>query len=554
MTTNNVHNGHSTPTREADFTDLLDPELVARMAERLYFEIPKNSSTPGIVGAEGDKNGHEVDAEGAVEEPYKVIGEGEEKTEQVQSHTAQPPAGDVMDELHVEMGEIPRIFGEREAVETTPLCKRMSLQRPYFLPGSARDESASEPAHAFDVNSVRRDFPILHQKVHGKQLVWLDNAATSQKPTQVIETVKEYYETINSNIHRGAHDLAEKATEAYEGAREVVRKFIGAGSAKEIVFVRGATEAINLVAQTFGRKYVGEGDEIVVTMMEHHSNIVPWQLLARERGAMIRVAPLNDKGEIVLGEYEKLLNPKTRLAALTHVSNALGTVNPVGVMVEMAHRRGIRVIVDGAQSVPHFRVNVQSMDVDFFAFSGHKVFGPTGIGVLYGKKELLDDIPPWQGGGSMIESVSFDETTYKESPAKFEAGTPNIADAVGLRAAFDYLDSIGFEEAARYERELMNYATRALDTIQGLRQIGTADEKVSVLSFVIDGLKAEDIGAVLDREGIAVRAGHHCAQPALRRFGLMSTVRPSLAFYNTYEEIEALVSAIRKAKRVLAKH
>lgn len=428
----------------------------------------------------------------------------------------------------------------------------------YFLPkskplgASAEQEGAQMPIDGFDVEAVRRDFPILHQKVHGKPLIWMDNAATSQKPQIVIDTLSRFYERDNSNVHRGAHELAARATNAYEDAREKIQRFLGASLAQEIIFVRGTTEAINLVAQSYGRKRIGAGDEIVLTTLEHHSNIVPWQLLAQEKQAVLRVAPISDRGEILLSEYEKLLSQRTRIVALSHVSNVLGTVLPIKTMTEMAHRYGAVVVVDGAQSVPHFRTNVQELGADFYALSGHKLFGPTGIGALYGKASLLKEMPPWQGGGNMIDQVTFEKTTFNDIPAKFEAGTGNLAAAVGLGAAIDYLNQIGLEAATRHEEALMAYATEAMATIPGLRQIGTAAGKVSTLSFVLDNISPENIGKFLDHEGIAVRAGHHCAQPTMERFGVSGTVRPSLAFYNTFGEVDALIAAINKAKNQLS--
>jgi cysteine desulfurase/selenocysteine lyase len=398
----------------------------------------------------------------------------------------------------------------------------------------------------FDPNALRRDFPILRERVHGRPLIWLDNAATTQKPQSVIDRISSFYEHENSNIHRAAHSLAARSTDAYEAAREKVRRFLNAPSVKDIIFVRGATEAINLVAQAWGRRNVGPGDEIVITWLEHHSNIVPWQQLVAEKGAKLRVAPIDDRGDVILDEYEKLLNPRTRLVSLTHVSNALGTVNPVQEMVAMAHRHGALALVDGAQSVSHKRVDVQEIDADFFAFSGHKVFAPTGIGVLFGRSAILDETPPWQGGGNMIADVTFERTVFHPSPARFEAGTGNIADAVGLGAAIDYLNRVGLENVERYEHELLVYATGALRCVPGLRIIGDPRERAGVLSFVLDGQRSEDVGAALDREGIAVRSGHHCAQPALRRFGLESSVRPSLALYNTHGDIDALVATLHR--------
>ncbi len=401
-------------------------------------------------------------------------------------------------------------------------------------------------SEGFDVSSIRKDFPALNQKVHGKQIIWFDNAATTQKPQSVINALSRFYEHDNSNIHRGAHTLAARATDAYEAARDKVRRFLTASSASEIIFVRGTTEGINLVAQSYGRKYIGAGDEIVLPTLEHHANIVPWQMLAQETGAILRQVPINDRGEILLEEYARLLGPRTRFVALSHVSNALGTVLPIREMTALAHRYDALVLVDGAQAAAHVPVDVQMLDCDFYVFSGHKLFGPTGIGVLYGKKQVLDAMPPWQGGGSMIRTVTFEKTSYNDIPAKFEAGTPNIAGAVGLGAAIDYVNRIGLDNITRYEHALTRYATEHLAQIPGLRQIGTARDKVSVLSFVLQDMPPEDVGRFLDLEGIAVRAGHHCAQPTMQRFGVTGTVRPSLAFYNTCEEIDTLVAALYK--------
>ncbi|MGC4086517.1 MAG: family 2A encapsulin nanocompartment cargo protein cysteine desulfurase [Polyangiaceae bacterium] len=398
----------------------------------------------------------------------------------------------------------------------------------------------------FDPHAVRRDFPILSERVNGKRLVWLDNAATTQKPRAVIDRLTHFYEHENSNIHRGAHTLAARATDAYESGRESVRRFVNAPSTNEIIFARGATEAINLVAQSWGRRHVAAGDEIVVTWLEHHANIVPWQQLCAEKGAKLRVAPVDERGQVKLEEFERLLGPRTRLVSFTQVSNALGTVTPAREMVEIAHRYGARVLVDGAQSVSHMRSDVQALDCDFFVFSGHKVFAPTGIGALYGKADALKEMPPWQGGGNMIADVTFERTVYQDAPFKFEAGTGNIADAAGLGAALDYLSGLGIENVARYEHELLCYATERLLQVPGLRLLGTAPDKASVLSFVLDGHKNEDVGAALNQEGIAVRSGHHCAQPILRRFGLESSVRASLALYNVREDVDALVSVLHR--------
>src|SRR3954451_1022652 len=408
----------------------------------------------------------------------------------------------------------------------------------------------TEPAR-FDVEKIRAEFPILGERVHGRPLVYLDNAATSQKPNAVIEAIANYYRYDNANIHRGVHLLSQRGTEAYEATRAAVQKFIHARSANEIVFVRGTTEAINLVAQTYGRTHVRRGDEVLITAMEHHSNIVPWQMLCDEVGAKLRVAPINDRGELLLEEYEKLLGPSTRIAAISHVSNALGTINPVKEMIRMAHARGVPVLVDGAQAVPHTHVDVQDLDCDFYAFSAHKMYGPTGIGVLYGKSELLQAMPPYQGGGDMISSVTFEKTTYNKVPHKFEAGTPNIAGVVGLGAAIAYMERIGIDAIAAHEHELLLYGAERLDATPGVRMIGTAEKKAGVLSFVLETIHPHDIGTILDQEGIAVRTGHHCAQPVMDFFCIPATVRASLAVYNTREEIDALVRGIERVKEML---
>lgn len=399
----------------------------------------------------------------------------------------------------------------------------------------------------WDVEQIRRDFPALNQKVHGKPLIWFDSAATSQKPSSVISALSHYYEFDNANVHRSGHTLGRRATEDYEGTRKKVQSFIGAGSPEEIIFLRSTTEAINLVAQAYGREHVGAGDEIIITTLEHHSNIVPWQLLCKEKGACLRVVPINENGEVLLEEYEKLINHRTRIVALSHASNAFGTILPVQEMTKMARRcPSCVVLVDGAQSTPHFPVNVQDIDADFYAFSGHKLFGPTGVGVLYGKKHLLEAMPPWQGGGSMIKTVTFDDVTFNDLPYKFEAGTNNIAGVIGLGAAIDYLNHIGYANAIQHETNLLEYATRQLMMIPGLQIFGTALHKVGVISFILKSLDPADVSAKLDREGIAVRGGHHCAQPALRHFGLDSTVRVSFTFFNTLQEIDVLIAALRK--------
>jgi cysteine desulfurase / selenocysteine lyase len=419
----------------------------------------------------------------------------------------------------------------------------------YFLgrPESEIGRATGSPAFAdFDVEGVRGDFPALHQKVHGRPLIWFDNAATTQKPRSVIEATSSFYSRDYSNIHRAAHTLAARSTELFEAGREKVRQFLGAADAKEIVFLRGTTEAVNLVAQSYGRKNVGAGDEIILTEMEHHANIVPWQLLAEQVGAAIRVAPMNDRGELIPEKFAEMFGPRTKFVALAHLSNSLGTINPVEQVIALAHSWGVPVLIDGAQSIPHLPVNVTALDADFFVFSGHKVFGPTGIGALYGKAHLLEQMPPWQGGGHMIKDVTFSKTTFQHAPEKFEAGTPDIAGVVGLAAALDYVTRVGIPAIAAYEHELLEYATSALNTVPGLRPIGTALSKASVLSFVVPGVSIESIARYLDKQGIAVRAGHHCAMPAQRHFGLEGTVRPSLAFYNTRAEVDAMVDALHR--------
>lgn len=398
----------------------------------------------------------------------------------------------------------------------------------------------------FDVEAIRKDFPILHQKVHGKDLVWFDNAATTQKPQQVIDAISHYYEHDNSNIHRAAHTLAARATDGYEGAREKVRRFINASSEEEIVFVRGTTEGINLVAQTYGRKFIRPGDEIILSTLDHHANIVPWQQLAKERDARLLVIPVNERGDIIVEEYERLLGPRTKIVSFAQVNNTFGTISPAKLMIDRAKHYGARVLIDGAQSIAHSTVDVQDLDADFFVFSGHKIYAPNGIGVVYAKKELLDLLPPWQGGGNMIKDVTFEETVFNTPPAKFEAGTPNVADAVGLGAALDYVSRAGIRNIEKYEHYLTEYAREALGNIDGVRLIGNPRERISVVSFIVDGVPVPEVGKLLDEEGIALRAGHHCAQPSLRRFGLEATVRPSFAFYNTPAEIDRLVAAVKK--------
>jgi cysteine desulfurase/selenocysteine lyase len=413
-------------------------------------------------------------------------------------------------------------------------------------------DSPSSSKLRFDVERVRRDFPILAQRVNGRPLAYLDNSASSQHPEAVIDSIGRYYRESHANVHRGVHTLSQRATEAYEGAREKVRRFINARSVREIIFVRGTTEAINLVAQSYGRANFKRGDEIVLTWLEHHANIVPWQMLANELGVILRVVPIDERGMVDADAFERFLGPRTRLVAFAHVSNALGTVLPVERLIAAARARGIPSLIDGAQAIPHLKIDVQALDCDFYAFSGHKMFAPTGIGVLYGREALLEAMPPWQGGGDMILTVSFTHTTYNALPYKFEAGTPSIADAVGLGAAIDYLGRLDWKSVSAYEEELLEYATRRVSAIPGIRLIGTADRKVSVLSFVMDGVHAHDLGTILDADGIAVRTGHHCAMPVMEYFKVPATARASFAFYNTFEEADRLAAALARAREVFA--
>ena len=439
----------------------------------------------------------------------------------------------------------PEYFYQHKASE--PCCEdSYSFLNYHTSKEASKDWEPPNWIQNYDVNAVRRDFPILHRRINGRPLVWLDNGATTQKPTDVINTLNQYYSQYNSNIHRGAHTLTELATKAYEGAREKVRSFIGAATTEEIIFTRGTTEAINLVAESLGNMMLQEGDEILLSVMEHHSNIVPWQKLEQEKGIVIKVIPINEQGEILLEEYEKLFTPHTRIVGITHVSNVLGTINPLKTITEMAHSHGALVLVDGAQGVPHMPLDVNELDADFYVFSGHKMYGPTGIGVLYGKKALLNQMPPWQRGGGMIRNVSFNHTTYNDLPYKFEAGTGNIADAIGLGAAIDYLGRICMQNIEEHEKELTVYGMDRLKEIPNLHMIGTAPCKTSVLSFVIDGISSEKVGQYLNQEGIAVRAGHHCAQPVLNKYGLKSSVRASLGMYNTKEEVDCLANALLK--------
>jgi cysteine desulfurase/selenocysteine lyase len=451
--------------------------------------------------------------------------------------------------LSLQSGNIPHpdelqrlTFREPQPVRPQNTCASSSFYDEASL-------SKAAAAETFSPEEVRKDFPILHQKVNGKPLIWFDNAATTQKPQEVIDAVARFYERDNSNIHRAAHTLAERATDAYEEARTKTKEFIRASSTDEIIFVRGTTEGINLIVQTYGQKYIREGDEIIISTLDHHANIVPWQMLAREKNARLLVIPVTDRGDIMLEEYGRLLNPRTKVVSITQVNNTFGTISPVRVMTEMAKRYNARVVIDGAQSVAHTPVDVQNLNCDFFVFSGHKIYAPNGIGVVYGKKELLEILPPWQGGGNMIRDVTFEETQFNTPPARFEAGTPNVADAVGLGAALDYVRRIGIRRIEKYEHELTEYARAGLSQIKGVHLIGDPRERISVVSFVLDGIPTPQAGQLLDREGIAVRAGHHCAQPALRRMGLEATVRPSFSFYNTKNEIDQLFAAVEKILR-----
>jgi len=436
--------------------------------------------------------------------------------------------------------------GLEPELEVCPGSPGVSLLQRLLSPTAVPVSPGPASSRPFDIPSIRRDFPALNQRVHGKPLIWFDNAATTQKPQAVIDALVHYYSHDNSNIHRAAHALAARSTDAFEQVREKIQKFLGAGSSKEILFVRGTTEGINLVAQTWGKKFLQPGDEIVLSRLEHHANIVPWQMIAKERGAIIRVIPVNDRGEVMLEEYQALLGPRTKLVGLTQASNSLGTILPVDEMTQMAKRYGATVLIDGAQSVSHIPVNVNEIGCDFFVFSGHKIFGPTGIGVVYAREALQQVMPPWQGGGNMIKHVTFEETVFADPPNKFEAGTPNIADTVGLGAALDYVQQLGLPNIGKYEHHLLQYATERLAPINGLRLIGQAAKKVSVVSFVLKDRRTEEVGKALDLEGIAVRAGHHCSQPSLQRYGVEATIRPSFAFYNTTDEIDHLVASVKR--------
>jgi cysteine desulfurase/selenocysteine lyase len=511
---------------------LPDAATVARWATEFFSALPAAAAPIASIAAV---------APGVTQLPYATVGEAFSFANDAVRHLS------AADLRHPELPATPQLGPAAFAPLSagTTLAGGAGGPSYYFLDEKIPSASGQRFS-AFNVDAIRKDFPILSTRVHGRPLIWFDNAATTQKPSVVIERLAHFYRNENSNIHRAAHELAARATDVYEGARRQVQRFIGASSPDEIVFVRGATEAINLVAQSWGRAHIQQGDEIVISHLEHHANIVPWQQLANERGAILKVAPVDSNGTLRLDELQRLVGGRTRLIAITHVSNALGTITPVEEIVEIGHRAGARVLIDGAQSVSHIPVNVQELDADFFVLSGHKIFAPTGIGVLYGKAGVLADMDPWQGGGNMIEDVTFEQTRYQQAPARFEAGTGNIADAAGLGAALQYLDSIGMHNIERYETELLAYATEQIRTIPGLKIIGTSPHKASVLSFVIPGIEPTAIGSALNEEGIAVRAGHHCAQPILRRFGHESTVRASLAFYNTCAEVDTMIAVLRR--------
>jgi cysteine desulfurase/selenocysteine lyase len=530
----------------------ITPDFIAQLASRIYNETPHGGSSMPIepsmpeVPASPDVAAAHVGSlpvsVSSTPQPISIPDTTPTTHETPEVPNAAPASSDGLKNFVRNLRQ-PHFSGRKACLDDS----RRSPRPESFAVPAVASTSGSRPQ---DVAAIREEFPALRQKIHGKPLAWLDNAATTQKPQSVIDAISRFYEHDYSNIHRGAHTLAARATDAYEKAREKVRTFLGASSVNEIVFVRGTTEGINLITQTYGRKFLQPGDEVVLSTLEHHAHIVPWQMIAKEKGAVLRIIPVNDRGEVMLEDYQKILGPRTKVVALTQASNSLGTILPVAEMTQMAKRYGARVSIDGAQSVAHMSVNLQQMGCDFFNFSGHKIFGPTGIGVTYIREELNDVLPPWQGGGNMIRNVTFEETSYAEAPAKFEAGTPSITDAVGLGAALDYVNRIGLPNIAAYEHELLQYATDGLSKIDGLRLIGTAREKVGVLSFVLPNRSTQDVGRLLDQEGIAVRAGHHCSQPSLRRFGVESTVRPSLSLYNTRGEIDRLVDAVKRIVRM----
>ena len=512
---------------------LFQPDLLEHLAQTIIQELQRHDLKAEVAKGLSTDRDYLVPSAAATS-PAAV---GERPTVPLAVPLA-TPSFYFIEELETKIPDLPAVVAKPE--QLVPVAGI----DPLFVP-HASGRSVQRPSF-FDVHTIRLDFPILQERVNGKPLIWFDNAATTQKPQAVIDRLVHFYSHENSNVHRAAHELAARSTDAYEAARETVRRFLNASSANEIIFVRGTTEGINLVAKSWGQQTLQAGDEIVLTHLEHHANIVPWQQLAAQTGAKLRVVPVDDHGQILLAEYQQLLNSRTKLVAFSHVSNALGTITPAKQIIDLAHRVGAKVLLDGAQSVSHIPIDVQQLGCDWFVFSGHKVFGPTGIGVLYGQEDLLNATVPWQSGGNMIVDVTFERTVYQAAPTRFEAGTGNIADAVGLGTALDYVQQIGLTTIANYEHELLEYATAGLTTIPGLRLIGTAADKAAVLSFVLEGFDVEVIGQALNREGIAVRAGHHCAQPILRRFGLEATVRPSLAFYNTKAEVDALVAALER--------
>ena len=521
----------------------INPEVIAKIAARLYSEIEANRIPKSEVAALDIL----PEAQGWLPEdtgvPADVV--SEPSAAEIGRGVQAPPVAEenAYDGVRAFVAKVRAVqFRPGEAQPRENACLGLA-------PRLFAEKTPATGARPLDVPAIRRDFPALNQLIHGKPLAWFDNAATTQKPQSVIDALSYFYAHDYSNIHRAVHTLAARATDAYEQAREKIQRFLGAASAKEIIFVRGTTEGVNLVAQSYGGKFFQPGDEIILSVLEHHANIVPLQTVAKEKGAVLRVIPVNDRGEIMLEEYNALLGPRTKLVALTQASNSLGTILPVAEMTRAAKRYGARVLIDGAQSVSHMPVNVQEIGCDFFVFSGHKIFGPTGIGAVYAKEELQEIMPPWQGGGNMIRNVTFEETTFNEPPFKFEAGTPSIADAIGLGAALDYVNRLGLVNTGKYEQELLQYATELLSRINGVRIIGTARKKVAVISFVLHGRRTEEVGRLLDLEGIAARAGHHCAQPSLRRFGVESTVRPSFAFYNTFDEIDRLADAVKRIPR-----
>ena len=538
------HGTALTEVENISLNPLFQPDLLEHLAQTIIQELQRHDLKAEVAKGLSTDRDYLVPSAAATspaavgEQPTVPFDEAQGKQGKPLAVSLATPSFYFIEELETKIPDLPAVVAK-----PGQLVQVQGID-PLFVP-QASGRSVQRPSF-FDVHTIRQDFPILQERVNGKPLIWFDNAATTQKPQAVIDRLVHFYSHENSNVHRAAHELAARSTDAYEAARETVRRFLNASSANEIIFVRGTTEGINLVAKSWGQQTLQAGDEIVLTHLEHHANIVPWQQLAAQTGAKLRVVPVDDHGQILLAEYQQLLNSRTKLVAFSHVSNALGTITPAKQIIDLAHRVGAKVLLDGAQSVSHIPIDVQQLGCDWFVFSGHKVFGPTGIGVLYGQEDLLNATVPWQSGGNMIVDVTFERTVYQAAPTRFEAGTGNIADAVGLGTALDYVQQIGLTTIANYEHELLEYATAGLTTIPGLRLIGTAADKASVLSFVLEGFDVEVIGQALNREGIAVRAGHHCAQPILRRLGLEATVRPSLAFYNTKAEVDALVAALER--------